>query len=120
MTAWPRPCGWWIRRLIIRRPLPPWPAVPQSEGYRLLDTKECLSCHSITAEADLAPSFKGIYGRTEKMTDGSVVTVDDAYLREAILDPDHKIVDGYDDLMPEPELTEQEVNEIIAYLKTVK
>ncbi len=54
------------------------------------------------------------------MTDGSVVTVDDAYLREAILDPDHKIVDGYDDLMPEPELTKQEVDKIIAYLKTVK
>ena len=65
----------------------PVPAVPQSEGYRLLDTKECLSCHSITAEADLAPSFKGIYGRTQKLADGSMVKVDDAYLREAILHP---------------------------------
>ncbi len=74
----------------------------------------------MTADADLAPSFKGLYGRTEKMADGSVITVDDAYLRESIVDPDAKIVDGYDDLMPEPILTEKEVDEMIAYLKTIK
>jgi cytochrome c oxidase subunit 2 len=79
-----------------------------------------MSCHSITADADLAPSFKGIYGRTEKMADGSIITVDDAYLHESIVDPDAKIVDGYDDLMPEPVLTEKEVDEMIAYLKTIK
>ena len=79
-----------------------------------------MSCHSMTADADLAPSFKGLYGRTEKMADGSVITVDDAYLRESIVDPDAKIVDGYDDLMPEPVLTEKEVDEMVAYLKTIK
>lgn len=94
--------------------------IPIDPRYRLLENKECMSCHTITAEADLAPSFKGIYGRTEKMTDGSVVTVDEAYLREAILDPDHTIVDGYDDLMPEPVLTDKEVEQIIQYLKTLK
>ncbi len=102
------------------QPSAPAAQVPTDPRYKLLEAKECMSCHSMTADADLAPSFKGIYGRTEKMTDGSIVTVDDAYLREAILDPDHKIVAGYDDLMPEPELTEQEVSEIIAYLKTLK
>jgi cytochrome c oxidase subunit 2 len=98
----------------------PPPQIPTDPRYKLLEEKECLSCHSITAEADLAPSFKGIYGRTEKMTDGSVVTVNDAYLREAILDPDHTIVDGYDDVMEEPNLTEKEVEDIISYLKTLK
>ncbi len=96
------------------------PEGPIDPGYRLLEAKECLSCHSITGEADLAPSFKGIYGRKEKMRDGSVITVDDAYLREAILDPDHRIVDGYDDVMPELVLTEKELNDMIAYLKTLK
>ena len=94
--------------------------VPTGPGYKLLDTKECMSCHSLTAEADLAPSFKGIYGRAEKMKDGSIITVDDAYLRESILHPSAKIVDGYDDLMPEPTLTDKEVEEMIEYLKTIK
>jgi len=89
-------------------------------GDQLLDTKECLSCHSLKADADLAPSFKGIYGRTEKMKDGSIITVDDAYLRESTVHPSAKLVDGYDDLMPEPTLTDEEVEEIVQYLKTIK
>lgn len=100
--------------------VPPSAKVPTDPRYRLLDAKECMSCHSLGAEADLAPSFKGIYGRREKMSDGSIITVDDAYLRESIIDPDHRIVDGYDDLMPEPNLTDKEVEEIIDYLKTIK
>jgi cytochrome c oxidase subunit 2 len=96
------------------------PAIPSDPHYKLLEDKECMSCHTITADADLAPSFKGLYGRTQKMTDGSVVKVDDAYLREAILDRDHTIVDGYDDLMPEPVLTDEELEQIIQYLKTLK
>ena len=94
--------------------------IPTDPRYKLLEERECMSCHTTTAEADLAPSFKGIYGRTEKMNDGSIVTVDEAYLREAIIHPGAKIVDGYDDLMEEPNLTEKEVDEIIAYLKTLK
>jgi cytochrome c oxidase subunit II len=94
--------------------------LPTDPRYKLLEDKECMSCHAITAEADLAPSFKGLYGRTEKMTDGSVVTVDDAYLREAIVHPAAQIVYGYDDLMPEPVLSEKEIEEMIQYLKTIK
>ena len=53
-----------------------------------------MSCHSIDGGRGSGPLFKGIYRRTEKMTDGSVITVDDAYLRESIVQPDAKIVDG--------------------------
>jgi len=102
---------------------PPAPSIaqePTDHAYRLLETKECLSCHALTADADLAPSFKGIFGRRQKLSDGSVVTEDDAYLRESIVHPSAKIVQGYDDLMPEPTLTDEEVEEIIRYLKTIK
>ena len=54
------------------------------------------------------------------MADGSTITADDAYLREAIVDPDAKIVNGFDGVMPKPELTKKEVDEIIEYLKTLK
>ena len=94
--------------------------LPTDRRYQLLEAKECMSCHSLTADADLSPSFKGIYGRREKMSDGSMITVDDAYLRESILHPGAKLVDGYDDLMPVPTLTDQEVDEMIEYLKTIK
>jgi len=89
-------------------------------GYRLLDTKQCLSCHSLHADADLAPSFKGMYGRTQKLSDGSTVTIDDAYLRESIVHPSAKLVNGYDDVMPVPDATNEEVEQMIQYLKTLK
>ena len=66
------------------------------------------------------PAFKGIYGRSEKMSDGSVVTVDDAYLRESIIHPDAKLWRATTTSCPSPTLTDQEVNEIIEYLKTIK
>ena len=69
---------------------------------------------------DIGPSFKGLYGRTRKLADGSTVIADDVYLRESILHPDAKVVEGFDDVMPAPTLTDEEVNEIIAYLKTIK
>ena len=37
----------------------PEPRIPADPRYKLLEAKECMSCHSMTAEADLAPSFKG-------------------------------------------------------------
>ena len=70
--------------------------------------------------SDIGPSFKGLYGSTRKLTDGSVVVANDAYLRESIVHPDAKVVAGFDDVMPAPALTGQEVDEIIEYLKTIK
>lgn len=88
--------------------------------YQLLNAKDCLSCHSIDGQESIGPTLKGIYGRTEKMADGSTITADEDYLRQAIVDPDAKIVNGFDGVMPKPELTKEEVDEIIEYLKTLK
>src|ERR1017187_7353815 len=98
-------------------PTAPKPVDPVSQ---LLDAKDCLTCHSIDGQESIGPTLKGIYGRKEKMADGSTITADDAYLREAIVDPDAKIVNGFDGVMPKPELTKKEVDEIIEYLKTLK
>jgi cytochrome c oxidase subunit 2 len=105
------------------RALPAAPAVaatPTDPGYRLLEKNDCLTCHSLNGVSDIGPSFKGLYGSTRKLTDGSVVVANDAYLRESIVHPDAKVVAGFDDVMPTPALTDEEVDEIIEYLKTIK
>ena len=79
-----------------------------------------MTCHSIDGSESIGPTFKGIFGRTVKLTNGSTVTANDAYLREAIIKPDASIVEKFDDVMPVPELTEEELNQIIEYLKTLK
>ena len=111
-------------RVVDRSSFTPKQIAPTTESsdpsYKLLDAKECLSCHSVDGTEGIGPTLKGIFGRTEKMTNGQTITVDDPYLRESIVNPSAKIVAGYDDLMTKAELTDEEVNELIEYLKTLK
>jgi cytochrome c oxidase subunit 2 len=93
---------------------------PSDPTYKLLEAKDCLTCHSIDGSEGIGPTFKGMYGRQTKLTDGSTITANDNYLRESIVDPSTKIVTGFDDVMPKPELTDQEVDQIMEYLKTLK
>ena len=98
-------------------PAPPQPTDPV---YKLLDAKDCLTCHSIDGSEGIGPTLKGIYGRKTKLTDGSTITADDVYLRESIINPSKTVVAGFDDVMPKPELTEEEVNAIVEYVENLK
>ncbi len=83
----------------------------------------CTGCHTTTGETGTGPTWKGVYGSQVTMTDGSTVTVDDAYLRESITNPNAKIVKGFSaDTMPNNSgvITDAEVNALIDYIKTLK
>jgi cytochrome c oxidase subunit 2 len=103
-------------------PKQPEPAAPQinDAGYKLIEAKDCLTCHSIDGSEGIGPTFKGMLGRQTKITNGSTITADEAYLRESIVNPSAKIVSGFDDVMPKPELTDEEVDLILKYLETLK
>lgn len=99
----------------------PTPAPAQGDPtVKLLDAKDCLTCHTIDGSDGIGPTFKGMFGRKTKLTDGSTINVDEAYLREAIVNPSAKVVAGFDDVMPKPELTDEELNALIEYLKNLK
>ena len=87
---------------------------------KLLEAKDCMTCHSIDGSESIGPTFKGIFGRRTKLQGGATIVADEAYLRESIVKPDAKITDGFDDLMPKAELTDEEVQQILDYLKTLK
>jgi cytochrome c oxidase subunit 2 len=56
------------------------------------------------------------------MQDGLVVTSDENYIRESILNPNAKIVAGYAPAMPTfaGQLNEKELMAVIEFLKTLK
>jgi cytochrome c oxidase subunit 2 len=87
---------------------------------KLLEAKDCMTCHSIDGSEGIGPTLKGIFGRPTKLKSGATITADEAYLRESLLHPEAKITDGFDDLMPKAELTNEELKQIIEYLKTLK
>jgi cytochrome c oxidase subunit 2 len=90
----------------------------------ILDQNACSSCHSVDGEVILGPSFKGLYGKTEVVVgkDGKErkITVDDEYLRRAILDPEAEIVKDFPPAMPAIPLKDEEVKRIMAYIKSLK
>ncbi|HEY5991556.1 MAG TPA: c-type cytochrome, partial [Candidatus Udaeobacter sp.] len=103
------------------RPSPPPAREPTHPGYKLLDSNLCLTCHSIDGQLGIGPTLKGIYGQTQKLKDGSSVTINDAFIREKILNPNVKILAGrFEQEMPKTDLTPEEIEEIIEYMQTLK
>ena len=93
---------------------------PVVAGERLFTQKRCDSCHA-EGGVGKAPSLAGIYGTQVLLADGSRVVADESYLRESILDPKHRVVDGFTPVMPtfQGQLSEEQVLELIAYIKTM-
>ena len=91
-------------------------------GEQLYRTKACITCHSVDGTANQGPTWKGIFGKTEKLADGSNVTIDENYIRESILNPMAKITAGYQPIMPTFQgiLNDRDIDALIAYIKTLE
>jgi len=82
----------------------------------------CKSCHSLDGTRVIGPSFQGIWGSEHALADGSRVVVDENYIRESILEPQAKVVAGYDPVMPtfKGRFKDEDVTAMIEYIKTLK
>ncbi len=95
---------------------------PEGQGKLLVVKNGCGGCHSVTSTPlPSAPTWFGLFGSNVELADGSTVVADDAFLTESIVDPTAKEVKGFSpSTMPPYVLTEEEVANIIAYIKTLK
>jgi cytochrome c oxidase subunit 2 len=95
---------------------------PEELGQKLYEKNGCAACHTLDGSNSVGPTFKGLFGKTEPLQDGTSVLADENYLRESILLPQEKIVAGYAPVMPSFKglLKDEEVDAIIAYIKTLK
>lgn len=89
------------------------------KGRQLADAKGCVACHTIDGTPRVGPTWKGLYGKNETMADGSTEKVDEAYLRNFILEPQSKRVKGFQPVMPKLPLTDEEVSALVAYIQTL-
>ena len=92
---------------------------PVAAGEKLFTEKACITCHG-----QRGPGLSGIYGTRQRVIEEGVekdVLVDEAYLRESIINPSRKVVVGYPPLMPtfEGQLTEEQILDLIAYIKSL-
>ena len=95
---------------------------PAERGQKLYSQRGCNACHSIDGVDGVGPTFKALFGKNEKLQDGSTVKVDENYLLESIYEPQAKLVEGYQPVMPAFKgiLSEKETTAIIEYIKTLK
>lgn len=89
------------------------------KGRLLVEKYGCGACHSQDGSTSLGPGWKGLYGRTEQFADGTSALVDEAYVKESILDPKARLVQGYPPVMVAYTLTEDELGAVVALIKSL-
>lgn len=92
----------------------------QETGRELFSSLGCSTCHRSDVQGR-GPNLAGIYNKPVLLEDGRTVTADDDYLRESILNPTAKIVNGFKPVMPTFQgiVNEDQLNALIAYVKSL-
>lgn len=95
---------------------------PDQLGKMFYEQKGCKACHTVdgTPKAGGGPTFKGSFGSTIEMADGSSVLVDENYIRESILEPTAKVHKGFAPIMPKLDISDSEIDALIAYIKSLQ
>ena len=90
-----------------------------AQGERLFRQLGCGGCHGNGPVR--APRLEDLYGKPVPLSDGTVATADEAYLRDSILKPRAKLAAGYEPLMPsyEGKISEDELIAVVAYIKSL-
>ena len=107
----------------------PLPTVPPEEAATLADQGQklsqrfgCIGCHSTDGTVLTGPSWKGLFGSQVTLSDGSTVTVDEAYIYESILDPPAKVVQGFTPVMPlfKDRLADKDIRALTEWIKSLE
>ena len=95
---------------------------PEAKGLDIFTRMACIACHSVDGSLKLGPTIKSQYGKNIRHTDGSVVIIDDQYIRESLINPLKYIAEGYTPIMPsyKPVLTDEDIENLIAFMKALK
>jgi cytochrome c oxidase subunit 2 len=98
---------------------PAQPTLAQA-GFVLFRRLGCSGCHDARSTVH-APALEGVYGHPVHLQDGRVVTADEAYLRDSILEPAKDVVAGFAPVMPSfsGQVGEDDLAALIAYLRSL-
>ncbi len=96
---------------------------PAGCGQKLAQESGCLACHSVDGSDLIGPTWVGIFGSEEELTNGDTVVVDEAYIIESIREPGALIVEGFENVMPATigaNLTDEDIQAIIAFIESLE
>lgn len=89
-------------------------------GQQVSTDYGCIACHTVDGSPGVGPSWLGMWGRTETLSDGSTVVVDQDYFVDSVLNPGRDIVAGYPNVMMRSFVTEDEVIALLAFARSLE
>lgn len=94
---------------------------PAAAGQQMFESLGCASCHGANAEGGRGPALLGVYGSNVVLSGNQSVRADEAYVRESILNPQAKIVNGFGPIMPsfQGQLSEEQLLQLVAFVKSL-
>jgi len=87
-------------------------------GRLLAQNKGCVACHTVDGGPGVGPTWKGLFGKTESLDDGTTAVVDEKFLRDFIRNPQARSIKGFPPVMPTIELSDEEVAALVAHIKS--
>lgn len=90
-----------------------------ARGRAVAQAKGCTGCHSSDGSPGVGPSWKGLFGKTESLDDGSTAIVNEAFVRGFVRDPKARSVKGYPPVMPQLEVSEDELDALVAHIRAL-
>ena len=95
---------------------------PVAAGAKLFSDLACNTCHLPPGQGQgRGPVLENLYGHQVELQNGAKVLADEAYIRESIVNPQAKIVAGFQPLMPTFQglVTEEQLLQLIAYVRSL-
>ncbi len=91
-----------------------------ASGEKIFAELGCVTCHRTDTQGR-GPNLQGVFGKPVLLEDGRTVTADENYIRESILDPGAKVVNGFKPVMPTFQglVSEEQLNALVAYVKSL-
>lgn len=89
-----------------------------STGAQLFTQLGCATCHQ-KGDGQRGPSLVGVFGKSVQLKTGESVVADEGYLRESILNPQAKVVAGFEPVMPTFKglVSEEGLMQLITFIK---
>ena len=84
--------------------------------------QKCAACHGANGEGGRGPTLAGLFGRQTQLAGGQTIRADESYVRESILNPQAKLVEGFGPIMPtfQGQISEDQLMQVLAFIKSLQ
>lgn len=89
-----------------------------ARGQSVAQAKGCVACHTTDGNPGVGPTWKGLFGKTESLDDGTTALVDEAFVRGFIRNPTARSIKGFPPVMPKIDLSDDELDALVAHIKS--